>query len=61
MRYFLQPKTKDGALGKVEFMRFVSTDDKLEKLEMKYKNQTMIEFKFFNTVTGENIDEKIFD
>lgn len=61
MRYFLQPKTKDGALGKVEFMRFVSTDDKLEKLEMKYKNQTMIEFKFFNTVTGEVIDEKIFD
>lgn len=61
MRYFLQPKVKDGAVGKLEFMRFVGTGDKLEKLEMKYKNGTMIEFKFFNTVTGESIDEKKFD
>ncbi|MBQ1998474.1 MAG: hypothetical protein II258_04150 [Spirochaetales bacterium] len=61
MRYFLQPKSKDGAIGKIEYMRFVSIDDKLEKLEMKYKNGTVLEFKFFNTVTGEFIDEKKFD
>lgn len=61
MRYFLQPKNGSGAVGKLEFMRFVSTQDKLEKLEIKYKNGTAIEFKFFNTVTGESIDEKKFD
>lgn len=61
MRYFLQPKVNGGAVGKLEFMRFVSTQDKLEKLEIKYKNGTEIEFKFFNTVTGENVDEEKFD
>lgn len=60
-RYFLQPKANSGAVGKLEFMRFVSIQDKLEKLEIKYKNGTAIEFKFFNTVTGEAIDEKKFD
>lgn len=60
-RYFLQPKVNSGAVGKLEFMRFVSIQDKLEKLEIKYKNGTVIEFKFFNTVTGEDIDEKKFD
>lgn len=61
VRYFLQPKVGGGAIGKLESMYFVSTQDKLEVLEIKYKNGTEIKFKFFNTVTGEHIDEKKFD
>ncbi|MCH5150330.1 MAG: outer-membrane lipoprotein carrier protein LolA [Spirochaetales bacterium] len=60
-RYFLKPKGDNKVIGKLEFMRFVSTQDKLEKLEIKYKNGTAIEFTFFNTVTGEDVDEKKFD